>query len=458
MSHMREHWTSRLGFIFAAIGSAIGLGVLWKFPYIVGQNGGGYFLLAFIICVVIIGVPVFIAELMLGRSSESAAIMSFHKLSNGHRFWKIGGWLGVISSFIIMSFYSVISGYGMSYILMSLTNFSKGLTAHEVAGVYDKLSSSADISLLWHFIFTGVTMSIVFSGVRKGIEFWSRIMTRSLFIFLIVLFLYSISLDGFKEAARFIFYFDASSFKFSSALEALGLAFFILSLGQGIMISYGSYMKREENLPAMAGIVASSVIVVALLSSMVVFPVVFSFGFTPKAGPGLVFQTLPFLFAKLPGSIIISTLFFVLFVFTALTSAVAFIEVCATNLMELTSLTRRNAVIISGSGTFIFGIFSALSNTHYAFYEWKSIYGMNFLDNMDYLVSNWIIPLGGLITSIFAGWILDHKLAKAEFSANPFLARLFKPWHFFLKWCIPVLIFLIILQKTGMIDFDRFFH
>ncbi|MDN3504036.1 MAG: sodium-dependent transporter [Rhabdochlamydiaceae bacterium] len=455
MSAPREHWGSKLGFIFAAIGSAIGLGVLWKFPYTVGQNGGGYFLLAFILCILIIGIPVFIAELMLGRKAQSAAVMSFDKLSNGHRFWKLGGWLGVISSFLIMSFYSVIAGYGMSYILMSLTNFSKGLSAQEVSDVYVNLTKSADISLLWHFIFTAVTMAIVFSGVRKGIEYWAKIMTKGLFIFMILLFFYSMTMEGFGEAANFIFAPNAENFKFSSILEALGLAFFTLSLGQGIMISYGSYMKKDDNLPSMSLIVASSVIVVALLAAMVVFPVVFTYGMTPKAGTGLIFQTVPFLFAKLPGSILLSTLFFVLFVFTAITSAVAFIEVCATNLMELTGVTRKKGVLIVSAGTFLFGIFSALANTGLLFAEWKEIYGMNFLDNVDYVVSSWLIPIGGLITSLFAGWIFDKRIAQEEF--GPKSRKWFAVWHLCLRWIVPLLIIMIILQKTGIFDFDQLF-
>lgn len=455
MTHPREHWGSKLGFIFAAIGSAIGLGVLWKLPYTVGQNGGGLFLLTFMFCILVIGVPVFIAELLIGRRSQRAAVMSFAELSPHKPFWKMGGWLGLISSFLIMSFYSVISGYGMSYIIQSITGFSRGLTSAEVANVYVKLTKSADISLLWHFIFTGITMMIVFSGIRKGIEFWAKIMTRGLLVFLICLFVYSTTLEGFGKAVHFIFYPDFATFKFSSALEALGLAFFILSLGQGIMISYGSYMKKSDNLPIMAGIVAFSVIVVAILCALVVFPVVFSFGFNPSEGSGLVFQTLPYLFAKLPGSVLISTLFFIFFVFTALTSAVAFIEVCSANLMELTGMTRQKAVILSSSGTFLFGIFSALSGTDLLFSEWKSIYGMNFLNNIDYLVSVWMIPIGGLITSIFCGWVLDKRIAYEEFTEGNKLIKLFKVWHFFLKWVVPILILAIIFQKTGMVDFDR---
>lgn len=455
MKETREHWGSKLGFLLAAIGSAIGLGVLWKFPYTVGQNGGGYFLLAFFICIVIIGIPVFVAELLLGRHSQKAAILSFVETAPKYPFWKIAGWLSVLSSFLIMSFYSVIAGYGLSYVLMSFTKFYEGKTAIEIAKTYEILASSGDISIFWHLTFTLITMSIVFSGVRKGIEFWSKIMTRALFIILFGLFLFSMTLDGFKEAFTFIFYPNIQNFHFSSVIEALGLAFFILSLGQGIMISYGSYMRKDDNIPFMSLIVGVSVIIVAILSAMVVFPVVFSFGFTPKAGPGLIFQTLPYLFAKLPGGVILSIIFFILFVFTALTSAVAFIEVVATNLMELTKLTRKKAVVIVGASTFLFGIPSALAASGTFFPEWQAIYGMNFLDNMDYLISIWIIPVAGLLTAVFVGWVMDKNLTKEEFLRGHGNEKIWHPWIFLIRYIVPVLIFVIILQKSGMVDLDR---
>jgi NSS family neurotransmitter:Na+ symporter len=455
MKEIREHWGSKLGFLLAAIGSAIGLGVLWKFPYTVGQNGGGYFLLAFLICLLLIGIPVFVAELLLGRHSQKAAILAFQESAPHLPFWKIAGWLSVLSSFLIMSFYSVISGYGLSYILMSLTKFYEGKTAQEVAETYNILAASGDISILWHGLFTLITMAIVFSGVRQGIEFWSKIMTRALFVILFGLFLFSMTLDGFKQAFAFIFLPNLENFHFSSVIEALGLAFFILSLGQGIMISYGSYMRKDDNIPFMSLIVGGSVIVVAILSAMVVFPVVFSFGYTPKAGPGLIFQTLPFLFSKLPGGVILSIIFFILFVFTALTSAVAFIEVVATNLMELFKLTRKKAVLLVGGSTFIFGIPSALACSQNFFGEWKEIYGMNFLDNVDYIVSIWIIPFAGLFTAIFVGWVLDHKVTKEEFLRGHGNQKLWLPWIFLIKYVVPVLILVIILQKSGMVDLDQ---
>ncbi|MBI5273872.1 MAG: sodium-dependent transporter [Chlamydiales bacterium] len=454
---MREHWSSKLGFIFAAIGSAIGLGALWKFPYTVGQNGGGLFLITYVLCIIVIGIPVFIAELMLGRASQRSSVGAFAILSNNSSFWKIGGWLGVLSSFLIMSFYSVIAGYGMSYVLMSLNGFYIGLTEQQVSSVYMDLFTSGDISILWHLLFTLITMSIVLSGVRKGIEFWSKLMTRALFVILIGLFVYSTTLNGFKEAAHFIFYPDFANFKFSSALEALGLAFFTLSLGQGIMISYGSYMRDKESISYMAVIVGFAVIAVAILAALCVFPVVFTFDFAPSAGPGLIFQTVPFLFAQLPGSIIISTIFFILFVFTALTSAIAFIEVVAANLMELFHLSRKRAVYFTSLCTFVFGIPSALAGAGWIFPEWSSIYKVNFLETIDQLVSVWVIPIGGLFTAIFVGWVMDKNIAYKQFIQQARFPKFYHLWMLVIRYLIPVLIVLIIMQNSGMINFDQIF-
>jgi len=454
MSQVREHWGSRLGFILAAVGSAIGLGVLWKFPYTVGQNGGGLFLFSYFICVIVIGIPVLIGELLLGRRSQRAAVGAFDVLSSDRPKWKVAGWFGVLSSFLIMSFYSVIAGWGMSYILMSLNGFYQNLSSDEISKVFEKLSHSGSITLFWHCLFTLITMSIVLSGVRKGIEFWSKLMTRTLFVILIGLFFYSMKLDGFHKALEFIFYPDVASFRFSSILEALGLAFFTLSLGQGIMISYGSYMRKKENIPQMACVIGFSVIFVAILAAMTIFPVIFTFGFEPQQGTGLIFKTLPYLFAQLPGSLVISTIFFTLFFFTALTSAIPFIEVVATNIMEIANWPRKKAVLLVALGTFLFGIPSALSFSHGLFPSWQNVYGTNFLDTIDAFVSTWIIPVGGLLTAIFIGWRLDRQISKDEFPLGKTWARFYKLWHFFMKWIIPLTIFLIILQKSGVINFD----
>lgn len=455
MEKAREHWSSKIGFLFAAMGSAIGLGVLWMFPYTVGKNGGGLFLLSYILCILFIGIPVFIGELLMGRRAAKAAIGCFDVLGKEKKFWKLSGWLGTIASFFIMSYYSVISGWGISYILMSLCGFYKGLDAEEVKHVFTMLSSSGGISTLWHFIFTGITMLIVFLGVREGIEFWSKIMMRGLFIILICLMLFALTLPGFKDAVYFVFYPNPETFGFSSVIEALGLAFFTLSLGQGIMLSYGSYMRHDDNVPFMSFVVAFSVIIVAILVALTIFPIVFSFGYEPAGGPGLVFQTLPYLFGKLPAGQMIATVFFILFVFTALTSAVAFIEVVSSNLMELYQISRKKAALIVSMGTFLFGIPSAYAASKGIFPEWQEIYGINFLETMSNLVSNWLIPIGGLLTSLFIGWVWEPKESLDEFVKGCKWKRIFPIWHFFLKWIVPFLILLIFLQKSDIINFDR---
>jgi len=454
LSHTREHWGSRLGFVLSAIGSAVGLGVLWKFPYTVGNNGGGLFLCAYFLCIIIIGIPVLIGELMLGRLSQRAAVGSFATLTRNRPNWKIAGWLGVLSSFLIMSFYSVIAGWGMSYILMSLSGFYQRLSPQDMGHVFDTLYQSGSITLFWHFLFTLITMGIVLSGVRKGIELWSKIMTRALFVMLFAFFLYSMSLDGFGKAAHFIFYPNLQEFKFSSVLEALGLAFFTLSLGQGIMISYGSYMRKQENIPQLASVVGFAVIIVAILAALTIFPVVFTFGFEPQQGTGLIFKTLPYLFVQLPGALVISTIFFTLFVFTALTSSIPFIEVVATNLMELIGWSRKKAALLVAASTFLFGIPSALSGSNTVLKSWKQIYGISFFDTIEKLVSVWIIPIAGLLTALYIGWVLDRKTSSQDFPTGVQWKTFFKLWYFFMKWIIPLTIFLIILQKSGLVNFD----
>lgn len=446
----REHWSSRFGFIMAAIGSAIGLGILWKFPYTVGVNGGGLFLLSYLMCVAFVGTPLFMAELILGRRAQRAAVGAF----KGQ--WRVAGWLGVAASFLIMSFYSVIAGWGISYVLMSLSGFYQGLSGTQIAEVFRKLEGSGGISVLWHFVFTLLTMGIVYGGVRKGIEYWSKVMTRTLLVLLVGLFGYSmLKLSGFTQALEFVFMPDLSRFSFSSLLEALGLAFFTMSLGQGVMISYGSYMKKDTSVPQMAGIVALSIFVVAILAALTIFPVVFSFDLPPEAGYGLVFETLPYLFAQLPGALVISTLFFLLFVFTGLTSAIPLIEVVATNIMELKGWTRKKAVTWTGIGCFVVGIPSAYAASGVIFRNWSGLFQMNFLETVNELVSVWIIPFAGLFTAIYVGWVLGRDGCFDEFMQGHRMRWLFKPWFWFMKYLVPLVVILIVAQKSGIVDFDR---
>ena len=451
MQRVREHWGSRIGFLLATIGSAVGLGLLWKFPYTIGQNGGGLFLITYFVCIFLIGIPVFIGELIIGRHAQRAAVGSFEVLAPKYPVWKIAGYLGVLSSFLIMSFYSVIAGWGMSYVLMSLNGFYHGHTLEEISNVFDKLSSSGSITILWHGFFTAITMAIVMAGVRKGIEYWSKIMVRILFVMLIGLFIYSSTLSGFGKAAHFVFVPTLNNFSVVSVLEALGLAFMTMSLGQGIIISFGSYLNPEESLWKMAFVVAFSVMIVAILAALTIFPVVFTFDLPPDSGPGLVFKTLPYLFAQLPGSIVLSTAFFTLFVFTALTSAVPLVEVVATNIMEKYDISRKNASLLVCVTTFILGIPSALSSSQGIFPQWKVIFGSNFLDTVNDLASIWVIPFAGLFTALFVGWVLEKEITKKEFTTSTNSYGLWGVWYFSIRYIVPLLILIIIIQKSGLL-------
>lgn len=454
MQKPREHWSTEIGFILAAAGSAIGLGTLWKVPYVIGENGGGLFVLLYLLCIFLIGVPVFIAELILGRKSQRAAVSTFSNLAHNTSSWKITGWLGVATSFFIMSYYSVVAGWGLNYVLMSLNHITFERTPAELIQVFKTLETSGDISLFWHFIFTGITVALVLPGVREGIEYYSKYMTSALFLMLFGLFLYGMTLDGFGQAFRFIFYPDASNLKPSGALEALGLSFFTLSVGQGIMITYGSYMRRSEDIPKTGMIIGSTIILASVLAGLTIFPIIFTFGADPQGGEGLVFQTLPTLFSKLPGAMLISTIFFTLFSFAAITSSIALVEVVAANCMDLWGWTRKRAVLAVGIGTFVLGIPSALSHSEWLFPTWQTIFGMTFFQTINELVSTWMLSIGGLLVALFTGWKLDHALAQEEFMAGSRFGYLFKPWLFFVRWLAPAAIILIILHSSGIVDLD----
>lgn len=457
MKQQREHWGSHLGMVMAAAGSSIGLGTLWQFPYLVGENGGGLFVLVYLLSTFLIGVPVFIIELILGRQAQRGAVGVFGTLTHNSLFWKGVGWLCVLTSFIIMSYYSVVAGWGVNYVFMSLNQFYLNKDPAQIGNIFNTLQKSGPMTLFWNFIFTAMTVGVVLQGIRKGIEYWSRIMIPSLIVLLLGLFIYSTSLSGFGEAFRFIFHPDLTSFKPSGFLTALGMAFMTMSLGQGIILTYGSYMKHSENIPSTACVIGIMDIVISLMASLMIFPIIFTSGGTPAEGPGLIFKVLPVLFAQLPGALIISTCFFVLFTFTALTSSIALVEVVAANFIDLFEWPRKKAVLITGVASFIFGLPSALSWSGGLFPNWQSIYGKNFFDTMTYFIANWTLPIGGFLIAIYGGWFLPKKIAKDEFLAGSKWKSVFNIWFFFIKWIAPTCIAIVILQSIGVIDIDKIF-
>ncbi len=458
MSQVREHWGSKLGFIMASAGSAIGLGSLWKFPYIVGQNGGGAFVILYILFTILIGLPVFTSELVLGRHSQHGAIRTYETLSSSKENWKMLGWLNLTSCFIILAYYSVVAGWCFSYILMSLNEFYIAKSPAQIREMFNILYASPSMNVLWLGLFLLLNVGVVYSGVRRGIEHWSKILTPGFLIIILCLFFYSMTLSGFKDAAHFIFYPDFTKITPSSILNALGMAFFTLSVGLGIILTYGSYMKPTEDIPQTAFIVALMTLVVSLIGAMTIFPIVFTFKFPPQAGPGLIFQTMPILFSKLPGSLVISTVFFSLLLFVALTSSISLLEMIVANLMEVYHWTRSKSTLIGTLITFLIGIPCALSGSNVLFPKWTMIYGKNFFDTLEYVSSAWMMPISGLLTTLFVGWFLDRKLFDEEFTrgAKGF-AKLLHPWYFSVRWVAPVIVVFIILEQTGVININSLF-
>lgn len=459
MTQQREHWGSKLGFIMATAGSAVGLGSLWRFPYTIGQNGGGAFVLLYILFTFIIGIPVFIAEIIVGRATQKGAVSAYGNLSRNSSHWKMVGWLNVLTNFLILSYYSVVAGWALNYTFMSLNSFTSGKTPDQIRGIFDVVFTSSDSNIFWHFLFMLLTIGVVYGGIRKGIEYWSKILTPALFIILLALLCFSITLPGFGEAFEFTFYPAFDKLSPDGVLAALGMSFWTLSIGLGIALTYGSYMKPTQNIPKTGFIIATISVLVSIFSALMIFPVVFTFGFEPEAGAGLVFKTLPVLFNQLPATLIISTVFFMLFVFAALTSSISIFEVLVSNLIELMQWTRQKAVLIGGAAIFIFGIPSALSGSGALFPNWQKMYGgKNFFDTVNDVTGNWMMPLAGILVSIFVGWTLDKNLVKSEYDKGTTMYRFYKIWIFLIRWVAPVGIFLIMLQEGGIIDMNKLFQ
>lgn len=454
----REHWGSRVGFLLATAGSAIGLGSLWKFPYVTGKYGGGLFVLIYLFLTFLIGVPIFMGELVIGRSALACPVNAFGELSMPKRSWQILGWTSCFAPLLVFSFYCVVSGWALNYALMSLLNFSAGKSDDQIREAFQVLFSSFDINLLWTTLFLLVTTGVVYKGIRQGIEFWSKILMPLLLIFLLLLLAYSATLSGFKESFFFVFAPHAEKMNAAGFLEALGLACFTLSVGMGVIITYGSYMKQHEDIPKTAFVIAMANLIVSVLAAMMIFPIIFTFHFPSIGGPGLLFETMPVLFAKLPGTLITSTIFFLLVVFAALTSTISLMEVLVATATEVYGISRGKSCFLVALLTFILSIPSASSGSSVIFPDWALLYGKNFFTTVDSFAFSWLLPINVLFTSIFLGYFMDKHLRQTAFSAGCKWPILYKPWLFFVRIVVPLAILLILLQGTTLVDFDTLFR
>ncbi len=450
----RPHWGTRMGFILAATGSAVGLGNIWKFPYITGENGGGLFVLIYLVCVALVGLPIMIAEIMLGHSSRQSPVGAFEHFKRKGSAWGIAGWLGVISGFVILSYYSIVAGWSLNYVLLSITDHFRHLGPDEIRQLFGRLYTSGDINLFWHTIFMACVMGVVLGGVHKGIERTCNVLMPLLFAIIVLMVIYSVFLPngGFLKALDFILVPHAERLTRRSVLEALGHAFFTLSLGMGAMLTYGSYLRERREILRNSVMVSFLDTLIAMLACLMIYPAVFAFGQDPQAGPGLVFQTLPTIFSQLPGGLILSLLFFLLLAFAALSSGISLQEVVTSTMIDRIGWSRRRATLVTGMLIFIFGVPSALSGGAGLFSSWAEIFGMNFFDTMDYLASNWLLPTGGLLIALYVGWVMSDEQRRRAFGAEEHHPGYYAAFNVLIRYVAPAMVFIVLLHKIGILQ------
>lgn len=444
----RGSFGSKFGIIAATAGSAIGLGNIWRFPYVTGQNGGGAFLLIYLGFVVLIGLPVMLSELGIGRATQKNPFGAFRLLKPGQK-WYIIGIMGIAAAFMINAFYSVIAGWTLEYLFKAVANQFHGKDSVQIAELLSSFQNSIWQPIVFTILFVVLTASVVLAGIEKGIEKTTKILMPLLFVLLLILCVRAITLPNAIEGLRFLFKPDFSKIQGSSILEALGQAFFSLSIGMGTLITYGSYIKKTENLGSSAIAVAFSDTLVAILAGVAIFPAVFAFGISPAAGPDLVFLSLPNIFAKMTGGYIFSIMFFALLVVAALTSTISILEVVVAYFTEELKITRKFATIIASVGIAILGVLSSLSlNSDYPL----SFLGKNLFAHLEFISSNVLLPLGGLLIVLFVGWFFGKENFKNEITSNgKYKIRIFSFLLFLIKFIAPIAIAIVFLNGIGFI-------
>ncbi|MEK9627992.1 MAG: sodium-dependent transporter [Nitrospinota bacterium] len=446
-NNQRGFWGSRLGFILAASGSAIGLGNVWKFPYIVGENGGGAFVLIYLVCIFVIGTPIMLAEFTLGRKTNLNPVGAFSELKPNTPFISIG-YMGVLAGFLILSFYGVVGGWTFAYVAKSISGSVLSFTSPKEAGAFfGNFIGNTGEALFYHALFMGVCIAIVLRGVHGGIERACDILMPTLVLFLFLLMIRSLTLDGAMEGVAFYLSPDFSKIHANTVLIALGQAFFSLSLGMGCMITYGSYLSEKENLTSSTVYVVIFDTLIALLVGMVIFPAVFAMGLEPAEGPSLVFSVLPTVFTSMPMGQVVSIIFFTLLAIAAITSGISLLEVVVAYFIDQRGWPRKKAVIIVGSVIFAFGVPSGLS---FGIMAEMKVMGMTFFDHVDNIASNYLLPLGGMLTAIFVGWIwgTDKAHSEIEKHENEFGFPWAQCWEFLIRYITPVAVGIVFLAKV----------
>ncbi|MCG2634786.1 MAG: sodium-dependent transporter [Gammaproteobacteria bacterium] len=418
IEQQREHWSSRWAFVLAATGSAVGLGNIWKFPYIAGENGGGAFVLVYLLCIAAIGVPIMAAEILLGRRGQNNPVATMQGLAReagAARAWSLIGWFGVLAGFLILSYYSVIAGWTLAYVVRGAGGAFQQADSTEISRLFADLVADPERLLAWHTLFMALTTVVVARGVSAGLERAVRLLLPGMLGILLLLVGYAWVEGDVGAGLRFLFTPDFSALSWDSVLIALGHAFFTLSLGMGSIMVYGSYMRRGSSIASTTLMVAAADTVIALLAGLAIFPIVFAQGLEVGSGPGLVFETLPNAFGHMPGGRFFGTLFFLLLLFAAWSSSISLIEPAVAWMSERFRITRPMAAGLSGAVTWVLGLATVLSFNLWA--EKKPFWGMNPFEFVDYLTANLMLPLGGLAIALFVGWRMGSAERREEFDA-----------------------------------------
>ena len=446
----RDGFGSRFGVLVALAGSAIGLGNLWRFPYLVGKNGGAAFIIMYVVFVIFLCLPIMVSEFVIGRRTQANAYGAINKLAPKSG-WLSIGILSVAAVFCIMAFYCVVGGWTVEYILKSFSYSFLNSDRAALSSFFGNFISAPIQPAIMMFVFLGLTALIVSAGIKDGIEKYSKILMPGLFILIIILCIRSLTLPGAYEGVKFLFNPDFSKLKPDSALAALGQAFFSLSLGMGCMITYGSYTAKKENLMNMSFITAFADTGFAILAGIAIMPAVFAFGMSPAQGPGLIFIILPQIFAQMPFGNIVSLIFFIIVLVAALTSSISLLEVAVAYFMEELKMTRRKAVLI---GFLIIAVFAVLSSLSQGTLKDYTLFGKTIFDIFDYTSSNIMLPIGGLLVVLFVGWKMRRSDVLDEITSGgaiPFKRYTLNITMFCIKFLAPIAISLVLLNSLGLI-------
>jgi NSS family neurotransmitter:Na+ symporter len=446
----RGSFGSRMGVIMAAAGSAVGLGNIWRFPYVLGENGGGAFLIIYLVIIFAIGIPVMMSELVIGRRTQRNPVGAFRMLSS-RRPWYLVGMMGIVSAFMILAFYTAVAGWTLEYIYQILIGGIKGKSSAELTVMFDAFRSESLRPALWFSIFLLATAGIVLGGVRKGIEKSTKVLMPLLFILLLLMCVKSLTLPGAGKGIEFLFRPDFSKITGTTVLMALGQAFFSLSIGMGTLITYGSYIPADNKLASTAVQVSMVDLLIAILAGLAIFPAVFAFGISPASGEALTFIVLPGIFQQITGGMIFAFAFFFLLAIAALTSTISVLEVIVAYFSEQLNLKRRTAVIIATASMFILGIAASLS---WGVMRDVKLFNLNIFDLFNFTTANILLPLGGLLIVAFLGWFFPGRSVRDELSNEGVLpVRYFPLYRFIIRFIAPVAIALVFLNGLGLLKF-----